>query len=1224
MGNGHDVWDYIIDDSENECVIIYNDIITSDTKTAFITISGGKITLSGKKANQVSVLKSNWEYGTQIKFTPITSSDADEYSATAKCNNDLYGQVSVSKGNDFNSYNLSAYPNQGYAFQYWIKEGAEDIPENRITERFATVILTEDTTFIGCFREKYVFNVESNDESLGTVLVGDLGSSSETDTYLLTAVASDLSEFEKWVCGEAEFTENPLRVSVTENGLVYKAIFKPVELSLSLLENGVLVKSDSTDGYTESPYGGILSEGCRSHLIVPLSVSAKLNNASISLHIIDGSMKTVAEKNYTLDLNKGVTQLSVMLDPTKADMSTLTAEVTVTSQLGNTATATRTYGEFEVAASEYNYDYHFITSPSDGYSYKTIEQAGANFNGVYAHTDKTTKALSLYGYGPAGVYAWDKGGASVTRLAGLPTGDGKEVKALGPNGKDGLTAVVGDTTITLYTWNGEAWTAVEGSALAADASQQGTKVALVMAANDVWTDTRHWNGTAWESQSYGFASFERVSDTEAYGVDGSGNRWRYDGSAWTAAEAVNTPETASVTSTPVNGNAVALGQDQHGDWYLFVQARFHFIDDSGFYGYSGSDVYKWNGSRWVYQIMSDFNDPEDDPMETKQRIRPDGVNAISVPAPGVSVMYGTRARGGNGAIYLSADDVTISFDPGEGTLDNAALSTLTAPILSEIDSSKVPGASKTGSSFGGWYYDEACTVEFDPAEAAMPGESITLYAKYDEGAADLTYYKTKAKAELKKQYQKYSSADYTAENWNLLMQAYLDGIEAIDAATAGPAGEIDKNINDALNAAIAAMQAVPAKNTGEITVAVSMDANTLGLGYLVKPTLVTVDKNSLASALTEKVLTERGQTAYQITEPGLYSKLDVETMDTLYPWVVDTSQGWYLAQVYFPEQQNYKLPATIQEYVDGNLSAEAGFRDEDKNGKYLGEFDYTHDAGWLYSVGDKTEGNAAFAGVGASSWSLSDGEVLRWQFTIIGRGADVGNTYDGDALIAAADKSALTWEVATLRSKHSDTTLEANEVYADALAVLTNAEATQQQVNDALAALKGVIFEEPVEAPEVKGVAASSTVETLEGVTTVTMGSSKITLTATETAGVYEITSVVPVTNVGDVEAGCVVLVDNGDGTYTRKTVTTDAGTGVHTIEIAAGEKIIVGIKGDLNGDGSVTALEARKALAGSTNADKMTKLEYALADLDGNGTVSALEARVILAGSANPAKLPW
>ena len=726
------------------------------------------------------------------------------------------------------------------------------------------------------------------------------------------------------------------------------------------------------------------------------------------------------------------------------------------------------------------------------------------------------------------------------------------------------------------------------SSLVASSAQETTTCALVVAADNVWTNLKHWTGNSWVDHSYGFTAFQRVSDTEVYGTDSSGQRWRYDGTEWTLTETVtNTqPSISSVTRFGVNGSTINVGQDQHGDWYLFIQSRFHFIDDSGFYGYNGSDVYKWDGSKWVYQIMSDFNDPNDDPMETRRRIRPDGVNALCVPAPGISVMYG--GQNANGAIYLSADNVTITFNPGEGALDNAALGTMTAPILSAIDSSKVPGASREGYTFGGWYYDEACTFEFDATNTAMPGESITLYAKYSDGGdpeAQLAWYKQKALKDLEKQYKKYSSADYTSENWSALQSAYIDGISAINNAAAGTA-HIEENVTAALNAAIAAMQAIPPKDTSKVTVAVSMDANTLGLGYILEPTLVTVDKGTPVSVVIAELLNERAK-AMGITTEGRTDKPNMEAIETLYPWSSSgtPTSGFYLAQVYLPDQTGYTVPDTIMNYITSN---DLRFTMDDANGKYLGETDYLNTSGWQYSVGDKTNGAAEFPGIGSSGWSLSDGEVVRWQFTLVGYGADLGadNTAWGTSnILSVGDKSALTWKVAELRSQYSDATLKTYEVYNAALAVLTDAEAEQGAIDAALADLNGLVIPVPQEIPD-----------------------EKIDITGEDTGSpVAEVTSEISPDGTATLHVTaanpCVVIVKKANGTYERLTAMKNGDVYDFTQEgYSETMEFHVLMKGDTNGNGRLDLGDCMQAKAAFLKKLDLDPLRAFAADLNGDG----------------------
>ena len=58
-------------------------------------------------------------------------------------------------------------------------------------------------------------------------------------------------------------------------------------------------------------------------------------------------------------------------------------------------------------------------------------------------------------------------------------------------------------------------------------------------------------------------------------------------------------------------------------------------------------------------------------------------------------------------------------------------------------------------------------------------------------------------------------------------------------------------------------------------------------------------------------------------------------------------------------------------------------------------------SGWMCSIADKTTGGQSFPGVGAAGWRMRDGEVMRWQFTVYGYGADLNadNSMYGTASI---------------------------------------------------------------------------------------------------------------------------------------------------------------------------------------------------------------------------------
>ena len=641
---------------------------------------------------------------------------------------------------------------------------------------------------------------------------------------------------------------------------------------------------------------------------------------------------------------------------------------------------------------------------------------------------------------------------------------------------------------------------------------------IVAVGTNVIANNKTWNGSEWVSGGHGKNGIAQLEGVY-YGCDAQGIYLYNPSSGWTKllsgnyayeiadaaagkllikgngsnlllfdikSKSIETVSTSIFSGRDSVGRHIGLDKDGTP---LFIFLGYKQYNETQFGGDAVCVLCKYLNGQWVNMKEAAFWAEGEDPNQYLTKARPAAINTTMNPLPGVTVYGAEFGTGHSGSLYIELGNSTITFDPGEGTLNNAALGTMTGQILSAVDRTKVPGASRTDYNLVGWFYDTEGTQEWDADTARMPAKDITLYAKWTEKgneAEQLAWYKERALASLEKQYNKFSSDDYTGENWAALQTAYESGKTNINAATAGTE-HIEDNVTAALNAAVAAMQAVEAKDTSKATIAISMDANALGLGYILEPTLVTVDKGTPVSVVITDLLTAQAKEEYGITEPGRTSKADAENLSTLYPWVSDGAPrgGFYLAQVYYPNQTGYSFPATIQNYITGNNLA---LNDSHKNGKYLGEFDYLDTSGWVYSVGNKTQGNAEFPGVGASGWGLSDGEVVRWQFTVVGYGADLGadNTAWGtDNIVTVGDKSALTWKVAEINSE--GTASSYGNAYASAVTVLTDAEATQAAVDNALAALNAV--DDAAAQAAADAAAAKAVDDAIDGIGTVTLSS---------------------------------------------------------------------------------------------------------------------------------------
>lgn len=154
----------------------------------------------------------------------------------------------------------------------------------------------------------------------------------------------------------------------------------------------------------------------------------------------------------------------------------------------------------------------------------------------------------------------------------------------------------------------------------------------------------------------------------------------------------------------------------------------------------------------------------------------------------------------------------------------------------------------------------------------------------------------------------------------------------------------------------------------DITVYISFEGYNLGHGFYIEPTIVRVPADSSAMDATSALLNKMGY-EYSLT------------------WGLDRIQNIHPGD-----------PVNPPPYI--NIILEAG-RDDGS----LGSFDYSPAGGWLNTV------NHLMLDVGADDFIVSDSDVIRWQFSVEGWGADLGLDIDRgfwtDPLYDHADKTQL-------------------------------------------------------------------------------------------------------------------------------------------------------------------------------------------------------------------------
>ena len=107
-------------------------------------------------------------------------------------------------------------------------------------------------------------------------------------------------------------------------------------------------------------------------------------------------------------------------------------------------------------------------------------------------------------------------------------------------------------------------------------------------------------------------------------------------------------------------------------------------------------------------------------------------------------------------------------------------------------------------------------------------------------------------------------------------------------------------------------------------------------------------------------------------------------------------------------------------------------------------------------------------------------------------------------------------------------------------------------------------------------------------------------------------------------DRACVAAYKDADGNYVRLMPTANAdGSYSYTLPKGVSE-VTVAVRGDLDGDGKLTAKEARQVMTAVTRTDGLDALQMLCADLNGDGKISAMEARQILSAVTNSAAVKW
>lgn len=363
-------------------------------------------------------------------------------------------------------------------------------------------------------------------------------------------------------------------------------------------------------------------------------------------------------------------------------------------------------------------------------------------------------------------------------------------------------------------------------------------------------------------------------------------------------------------------------------------------------------------------------------------------------------------------------------------------------------------------------------------------------------------------------------------------------------------------------------------------VVMSVEKLTLGQGFIMEPQRVPYYKGENLAKVLDRALTSIGRT-YESTG--------------------SLTDGFYLAAVEDPDRPS--IGTTIPDYIrEMWASAKAvnpgikaiSYTDEKNDPSTLGEFDYFSQSGWMISV------NNSFPPVGAASISAADGLVVRWQFTLIGLGGDLGNggtTAAGS--VAHMNRTELYTVLAAVRAdKHlmEDETIRA--AYDKALELSCDITIEKEDVQEYLDVLKKELGDNQI--TEVKLSANESGIRSYAYGTTLEEASQGLpTYLLATIDGENKI--ITDVTWALDSEFGA-------PGTYQFRPVLPEKyDRYTLTAELPMMRVTVLPPTGDMNGDALLDVRDISRMAASAGRTDRP------LCDLDGSGTVAWNDFRLLL-----------
>lgn len=370
-------------------------------------------------------------------------------------------------------------------------------------------------------------------------------------------------------------------------------------------------------------------------------------------------------------------------------------------------------------------------------------------------------------------------------------------------------------------------------------------------------------------------------------------------------------------------------------------------------------------------------------------------------------------------------------------------------------------------------------------------------------------------------------------------------------------------------------------------VTISIEKFTLGQGYMIEPMQVELRQNDSVAKIITRLLDDYGMTY------------------TLGP-SASIESGFYLATITDGSDPNEEI--NPPQYIVDAINSDGGELQYTRDGESLGEFDYAQKSGWMYSV------NGAFPNYGASDFTttsgtnpLKDGDVIRWQFTLWGLGADIGGGFDGDetsgsfehSYTAIADRTAATSSLADANSNYSAWVAANSGTYSAALSAMADLTISESVLNEALAPVRAMLAANKDEFRIILPNNAAANGHKIT-VSSKAKAGDDVTVTVTPADG-YEL-------YLGSLKANGVKLSKKGDA-YSFVMPAADVAITASFCKEGTGPSEA---KGDANGDGNVNIADVALICRYIMGEAQLSADARELCDMNGDGSINVTDAVLV------------